>query len=376
MDIPIIYIGFAQAVFIALIIFLKKPLKIADVILGFWMLAIASMFGLNIGREINEVTVDTWMFSLTISITYPAFLYLYAKYVTVDFKRFQGKDTLHGLPFIISIILIYLFRNTENEDFYFDLAYYEQLSWLRNIIGTFYILALWVYGVLAIKIILNFRKQIKDQYSFESDRISLTWLLLVVVSFIVANNIIIIASTLEETNVVTGDIDNIRDIALLIYVYLVGIWGYRQNQLSSDAKSMREISKNFKESKSDTGKYQKSGLKEDQATGYVQRLINFMDQSEEWKDKELSVAKLSVLTNIPKHHITQVLNENLQKNFYVFVNEFRIEQAKKMIKSQEYNSWSLVAVADECGFNSKTAFNNFFKKSTGMTPSEFRQKLD
>lgn len=98
-----------------------------------------------------------------------------------------------------------------------------------------------------------------------------------------------------------------------------------------------------------------------------------MNQSEAWMNSELSVGELSRQTHIPKHHITQTLNESLQKNFYTFVNEYRTEYAKKLIKSPEYSSWSFVAIAFECGFNSKTAFNNFFKKYTGMTPSDFRK---
>lgn len=99
-----------------------------------------------------------------------------------------------------------------------------------------------------------------------------------------------------------------------------------------------------------------------------------MEKTEAWKDNELTVAKLSKQTQIPKHHITQVLNEILQKNFFTFVNEYRIEYAKTLIKSPKHQSWSFVAIAYECGFNSKTAFNNFFKKYTEMTPSEFRKR--
>jgi len=371
MDIPIIYIGFAQALFIALIIFLKSPLKIADVILGIWMLMISAMFSLNIGREINHVTEATWFFSLIISITYPSFLFLYTRYVTVDYKNFQKKDYLHGLPFIITILLIFLFRNPERRDFYYDLVHYEQLPWLRNALGTLYILALWIYGILAIKIIVGFKKRIKDLYSFKSDRISLTWLLIVVISFIIVNNIIIVASTLEETGLVERDMKDMSNIALLTYVYIVGIWGYRQNQLTFDPKYLKPT--NRKDNKSETAKYQKSGLKEDQAKSIVKKLINFMDQSNAWKDNELSVEKISIQTNIQKHHITQALNENHGKNFYVFVNEYRAEYAKKLITSSEHANWSFIAIAGECGFNSKTAFNNFFKKHTGMTPSEYRK---
>jgi AraC-like DNA-binding protein len=316
---------------------------------------------------------DSWIFSLPISLTFPPFLYLYSKYVTIDFERFQRKDYLHATPVILTVLLIFLFRNPERKDFYSDITYYAQLTWLRNSIGIIFNLMLWMYGILALRNIMRYKKQIVDIYSYKSDRISLTWLLVVVISFIVVYNIIIITSTLSEMQIIKDDIDPIRDVALLVYVYIVGIWGYRQNQLTSNIKPIKSYKKIINGKRSSTSRYQKSGLKGDQAKDYLQQLIQFMNQTDAWKDSELSITTLSRQTNIPKHHITQVLNEHLDKNFYVFVNEYRIEHAKELIKSPEHHAWSFVAIGYECGFNSKTAFNNFFKKSTGLTPSEYRK---
>ena len=374
MNIPIIYIGFAQALFIALIIFLKRPLKISDVILGLWMITIAAMFTLNISKAVFEVTEQTWIYSLSISITFPSFLHLYSKYVISDENYFHKKDFLHTLPYFLTIFLIYSFRNPDSKGFYFDLQHYAQLTWLRDLIGAMFIMFLWVYGFLAMKNVIRYKKQIKDLYSYKSDRISLTWLLAVVISFMLVYNIIILASMLEEVLGISDLIDYIRDVALLIFVYIIGIWGYRQNQLMTNKKPL--IAMNIPVEKDmSTGKYQKSGLKEMQAKSYIKKLVNFMDQTDAWKDNEFSLAKLSMQTNIAKHHITQVLNEMLGKNFYMFVNEYRIDHAKKLIRSNEYRKWSFVAIAYECGFNSKTAFNNFFKKNNGMTPSEYRESL-
>jgi hypothetical protein len=73
-------------------------------------MVIAYMFALNIGQAVHGVTKETWIYSLTISITYPAFLYLYSKYVTVDFDRFKRRDYLHAMR-ILGIY--YLFSCSE-----------------------------------------------------------------------------------------------------------------------------------------------------------------------------------------------------------------------------------------------------------------------
>ncbi|WP_020529090.1 helix-turn-helix domain-containing protein [Flexithrix dorotheae] len=363
MEVPIIYIGFAQAIFTVLIIFLKKPLKIADIILAVWVMAIVLMFCLNIIQKVYQIKEETWVFSLSIFMIFPPSLYLYSKYVTIEFNRFKRLDFLHFAPLFMTIILILLFRNPESTDFLSGIYYYNQIFWLRDSIGIVFNMMLWVYGVLALKNVIRFKKQIKNNYSFESSRISLTWLFVILISFMVLINLIIVVSTLKNTGIIHNDIDAIRDIALLVYVYIVSIWGYHQRPLISNSKAP-----------DDSGKYQKSGLKSEQANEHLQKLILFMEKTEAWKDNELTVAKLSKQTQIPKHHITQVLNEILQKNFFTFVNEYRIEYAKTLIKSPKHQSWSFVAIAYECGFNSKTAFNNFFKKYTEMTPSEFRKR--
>jgi AraC-like DNA-binding protein len=374
MEIPVVYIGFAQALFIAILMFLKRPLKIADIILAVFMVFIAWMFGLNIAQEVTGLTHQTWIYSIPISITYPAFLYLYSKYISVDFERFQSRDYLHGIPLLLSLGLIFLFRNPDIQNFYFDLEHYSQLTWLRNSLGSLFILLLWIYGILALRNIIRYKKQRSDLYSFKSDLNSLNWLLVFVISFMVVQNFIILATTLFETGYIQFDIKPLVNISLLVFVYIAGLWGFRQNQLSSEVKS-DYVFLHRAENKADAGpsdKYQKSGLKNERADKYLIQLTRFMEETLAWKDNELSIAKISEQTQIPKHYITQVLNEHLGKNFYSFVNEYRIAEAKKMIASPQYNAWSFVAIAYECGFNSKTAFNNFFKKITGLTPSEYK----
>ncbi|MCB0845056.1 MAG: AraC family transcriptional regulator, partial [Bacteroidetes bacterium] len=79
---------------------------------------------------------------------------------------------------------------------------------------------------------------------------------------------------------------------------------------------------------------------------------------------------------IKQHYITQVLNEQLKKNLYTFVNEFRANEVIRLFKDNNYNNWSITAIAFEAGFNSKSSFNTFFKKYTGKTPSEFRKEVE
>ena len=72
---------------------------------------------------------------------------------------------------------------------------------------------------------------------------------------------------------------------------------------------------------------------------------------------------------------TQALNQGQQKNFYQLINEFRIEEVKQKMTSKGFEHYTLLGIALESGFNSKTSFNRIFKEITGLTPSEFKNSV-
>ena len=78
---------------------------------------------------------------------------------------------------------------------------------------------------------------------------------------------------------------------------------------------------------------------------------------------------------VPKQHISEVLNQELKSNFNEFINSYRIESFIEYLKLKEYKNFTLFGIAQEAGFKSKTTFNSSFKKIKGLTPSEFRKAL-
>lgn len=377
MDLPILYIGLSQSFFAVIVLLLKKPLKIADVILAILLGAFALAFGFDILQVYGILPDNRWVISISLFMLFAPLIYLYSKYVTNELYKFNLYDYLHAFPSAL-LILLYLILKLFFSHVPLSSPSSEQYLWLREIFGYVFQLLLVVYVFYALRNVIRFKKQIHSYYSYKSDKISLNWLLVVIISFLLTFVIILIVSTLYEYHKLNSmvKVDMYRHIVELFFVYVISIWGFRQTQLNSENETSPSHNVRLEKKDIESSKYQKSGLKDNQAEEYLQRLVEYMTETESWKDNELSVAKLSVQTNIPKHHITQVLNEHLGKNFYLFVNEYRIEYAKKLLKTEKYDAWSVVAIAYECGFNSKTAFNNFFKKYTHRTPSEFRKQAN
>jgi AraC-like DNA-binding protein len=101
-----------------------------------------------------------------------------------------------------------------------------------------------------------------------------------------------------------------------------------------------------------------------------------MNTEKPYLDGDITLQKLAKALAISPHHLSQTINERLNQNFIDFINTYRIEEAKRMLLDPAKKHYSILAVSEEVGFNSKSAFNNAFKKQVNMAPSEFRKIAD
>jgi len=121
-------------------------------------------------------------------------------------------------------------------------------------------------------------------------------------------------------------------------------------------------------------KYASVFLKESDTELYFSRLKHYMAAEKPYLDANLSLPVLANKLEIPAHHLSRVINEQFGVNFFDFINQYRIEEVKARINNPEYENLSFLGIAFDCGFNTKSAFNRVFKKITGFTPSEYKQK--
>ncbi|MGY4539506.1 AraC-like DNA-binding protein [Mucilaginibacter sp. UYNi724] len=106
---------------------------------------------------------------------------------------------------------------------------------------------------------------------------------------------------------------------------------------------------------------------------YVQALKQLMDTEKPHLDDEISLILLATQFKTSPHLLSYIINSGFQENFFQFINRHRVDEAKRMILDPKMNHLSLVGIAYEAGFNSKTVFNTTFKKITGQTPTDFRK---
>lgn len=119
-------------------------------------------------------------------------------------------------------------------------------------------------------------------------------------------------------------------------------------------------------------KYEKSSLTQEKASQYLQALDNYMRSAKPYLEEELKLGLVAATLNIPEHHLSQVLNEQLSQTFYDYIMQFRVEEAQQLMMTK--GDKSILEIAYAVGFNNKTSFNKHFKRVSGLTPTEFLKK--
>lgn len=121
-------------------------------------------------------------------------------------------------------------------------------------------------------------------------------------------------------------------------------------------------------------RYERSSLTPADAAACRARLLERMERDRLYLDPEMNLPKLAGAMDVPPAHLSQVLNDLLGRNFYEFVNRYRVDAAQRRLSGPDAGRDKLITVALDCGFNSLATFNRVFKEISGQTPSDFRRK--
>ena len=118
-------------------------------------------------------------------------------------------------------------------------------------------------------------------------------------------------------------------------------------------------------------KYARSSLSGVQIDNFYIRALNYLKAENIFTHHDISIGWLAAKIDIPIHYLSQAINTKNGSNFFDFINKLRIEEAQKLLFSNDFNNYTIEAIAYESGFGTKVSFNKAFKKFTGKTPSEF-----
>jgi len=161
-------------------------------------------------------------------------------------------------------------------------------------------------------------------------------------------------------------------MVMVIYIFGIGFYGFRQKGIFSEIEVQPEAPNG---SEHPVGVYEKSGLGKEERDGILSRLQAYMETHKPYVDSELNLRNLSDALKTTPHKLSQVINEQLNCNFFEYVNHYRVEEAKKALSDPNTKDLKIIAIAYDCGFSSKSTFYTAFKKQTSLTPSEFKNQV-
>ena len=101
-------------------------------------------------------------------------------------------------------------------------------------------------------------------------------------------------------------------------------------------------------------------------------ILNHFIEKSPYLNPELSMQLISEELNTPKHQLTEVLNTIIGKNFFQFVNGYRVAAVKQKLSDKSNDKFSIESIGYDCGFSSKSSFFSVFRTITGMTPLQFK----
>jgi len=122
-------------------------------------------------------------------------------------------------------------------------------------------------------------------------------------------------------------------------------------------------------------KYSKSSLTEADKVAILDEIVSELKTRHYYSDNLASLSDLARKIGRSAHHVSQVINEKLDLSFFELLASYRIEEAKRLLTDEKNKNLTIEEISEQVGYNSKTAFNNAFKKLTGKTPSEFRRSV-
>ncbi|MGD1959027.1 MAG: helix-turn-helix domain-containing protein [Fulvivirga sp.] len=369
--ITILVLGIVQAIFLSLLIFNKKDKGKPDYVLLALLLYSAAhllFFLANFNNDFNPG--NNWMI---IGSGFPLLsgpmLYWYVISLIRQDKPNFLNYLIHSAPYIIYCAIFLYYGNLSGDPLvavYDGFMHYVccELPWPANYYSVFFALSGGGYPTVCIILLAIHNRKIKNEFSYE-EKINLLWLrnLILFTIFTFLITFLTIYFTLDSyIDMKPRYAFYVASCVITVYIFFMGYFGLRQPHIFTDKVTTKPEQR-----------YQKSGLDADRSANLIKQLNELMEEEKPYLNSKLTLSELAERLGSSKNHLSQAINETIGKNFFDYINAYRIEEVKVRMKNPDHDHVTLLGIALDSGFSSKSSFNNIFKKVTGQTPSEFKK---
>lgn len=279
------------------------------------------------------------------------FLFFYLRSIVIPGATITKKDFVHFIFFILFLVLVafqFLLRNEGVHPLIFN-----------RIIGSpwiFLVLQFGYYLVQSHHLLRMHKANIVAKYS-NVEGMDASWLNLIIWLFI----LILVFIAIATPWLIHGmDLKSYYKAGAVFFSLILFFTAYKGIQQRIPKEPFPGIEKEQDASDMDT------------IVRLKEKLILHIKGTKPFLNPELTLIDLARQLAIGRNQLSQVINTGVGDNFYNFINKFRVEEVKELIKKDVKRQYTILSLARDAGFNSKSSFNKIFKKTTGLTPSEYR----
>ncbi|SIQ19408.1 helix-turn-helix domain-containing protein [Maribacter ulvicola] len=329
-------IALLQGFFLLIILFkqkkdYKKP--------NFWLLlgCVTSVLVYSIGDDDYNLFVQdaNWfVFHDTLIIT---FFFVFVRYYKSGKNELNKKDFLFFIPYLLSLVFQFIESyNPSNENLLVKIS--------KDIVEL-------TFAIMLLYTIYNIIKSKKEK-----------WLLVFIIPLTVIFIIDELTYIFTKSNESPYFLDSYGIILAAVFLFYFVLY-----KLIISPKDVLP--------KSQDSKYKSSNLN-DVSIEHLKTELNRLMVEEKWfKNQKLSVNEVAEKLEVPRQQISEVLNIHMHMGFQDFLNQYRVEEFIACLQNETYKNYTLLGIANEVGFSSKTSFNTTFKKLKGVTPSQYKKQL-
>lgn len=229
------------------------------------------------------------------------------------------------------------------------------------------LLFLMIVAVLSFAQLSIHTKRLQGFYS-DLSPVNLSWLFRFLIGFILIRSMSLIISSFKS-NLGLVVLADFADFLILLYLAYYSI---RQKEIfPSEAQSLLPLKGSAIHQQ--TGPQKAAIIEDVDMQGKEVHVLGIMEKHKPYLNSELTLPELAQLSSMKTNELSRLLNDGLGENFYSLVNRYRVEESKRLLVDPKYQHLSILGIAMEAGFNSKTAFNTNFKRITQQTPSTYRK---
>lgn len=359
------HIGSIISVFLGLVILFRKNKTLPNYILAIWLIVL----GINIFifHRLTDHKEAPGLLSYANQLIFifqlPAAL-LFADSLYFDKKRLLKRAIYLSIPFII-FILFPLFTNIGFSVFYHPGGFWSKSTFV-NISEIFIIFACPLYLILSLLSIKKLKQISLEQISEISNSdfvVFRRFIIGLLAAFILFLALLVLSRLTDFVNIQTAF--SSASVIISLSLLYAGLFGLQKTDLFTvhNYESPKPVNQNLSES-------EKSELE-----NIMQNLEDVMKTKKPYLRPRLSLYELSEISGIQEIKISASINSLKKENFYDYINSFRVKEFIEKCRNNAQHDLTLTAIAYECGFNSKSAFFDIFKKQTGQTPSQFIKYL-